>query len=236
MTSKLQNKLQYACLWLFYFSRFSIRQFYRQRGLQIASSLAYATLLALVPLVTVMFGFLGGLSVFENMGDTIQTFIFNNFAPAFGDSVRQYLQEFSHKASKLTTTGIIVLVAIALMLMATIDSALNTIWHVRRRRNPVARFLVYWAVISLGPILLGIGLVSTSYILSTSVVSEVDVSLGLEFKNKLLSSLPFLTTSVAFTLIYILTPNCYVLRRNAMIGGVIAATLFELAKYVLVYT
>jgi membrane protein len=231
MINKLINGVQHACLWLFYFSRFSIRQFYRQRGLQIASSLAYATLLALVPLVTVMFGFLGGLSVFEDMGDTIQTFIFNNFAPAFGDSIRQYLNEFSQKASKLTTTGIIVLVAIALMLMATIDSALNTIWHVRHRRNPVARFLVYWAIISLGPVLLGIGLVSTSYLLSTSVVSGVDVSLGFDLKSKLLSSLPFLTTSAAFTLLYVLIPNCYVSRRNALIGGVIAAILFELAKY-----
>ncbi len=229
--SKLIDNLQHQCLWLFYFSRFSIRQFYRQRGLQIASSLAYATLLALVPLVTVMFGFLGGLSVFENTSDSIQTFIFNNFAPAFGDSVREYLNEFSQKASKLTTTGIVVLVAIALMLMATIDSALNTIWHVRRRRNPVARFLVYWAIISLGPALLGIGLLSTSYLLSSAVVSEVDVSLGLDFKNRLLSSLPFLTTSVAFTLVYVLIPNCYVSRRNALIGGVIAAILFELAKF-----
>jgi membrane protein len=231
MLKDLINKLQHICLWLFYFARFSVRQFYQQRGLQIASSLAYATLLALVPLLTVMFGFLGGLSVFENMGDSIQTFIFNNFAPAFGDSVRQYLNEFSQKASKLTTTGIIVLVGIALMLMATIDSALNTIWHVRRRRNPVARFLVYWAIISLGPILLGIGLVSSSYLLSTSMVSGVDVSLGFDLKSKLLSWLPFVTTSVAFTLLYVLIPNCYVPRRNALIGGVIAAILFELAKY-----
>ena len=231
MKSNLLDKLQHAGLWLFYFSRFSIRQFYHQRGLQIASSLAYATLLSLVPMVTVMFGFLGGLSVFENMGESIQVFIFNNFAPAFGDSVREYLNEFSTKASKLTTTGIIVLVAIALMLMATIDSALNTIWHVRRRRNPVARFLVYWAVISLGPILLGIGLLTTSYLLSTAVVSEVDVSLGLDIKTKILASLPFMTTSVAFTLIYVLIPNCYVSRTNALIGGVIAAILFELAKY-----
>jgi len=231
MVNKLIKNIEHTGLWLFYFTRFSIRQFYRQRGLQIASSLAYTTLLALVPLVTVMFGFLGGLSVFESMGDTIQNFIFNNFAPAFGDSVQHYLGEFSQKASKLTTTGIIVLVAIALMLMATIDSALNTIWHVHRRRNPVARFLVYWAIISLGPILLGIGLVSTSYLLSTSVVSGVDVSLGFDLKAKLLSSLPFLTTSVAFTLIYVLIPNCYVSRRNALIGGVIAAVLFEFAKY-----
>jgi membrane protein len=231
MDNKLIKSIRQSLLWLFYFSRFSIRQFYHQRGLQIASSLAYATLLALVPLVTVMFGFLGGLSVFEDMGDSVQTFIFNNFAPAFGDSIRQYLNDFSQKASKLTTTGIIILIAIALMLMATIDSALNTIWHVRHRRNPVARFLVYWAIISLGPILVGIGLVSTSYLLSTSVVSGVDVSLGFELKKNLLSSVPFLTTSVAFTLIYVLIPNCYVSRRNALIGGVIAAILFELAKY-----
>ena len=72
MINKLINNVQYMSLWLFYFSRFSMRRFYQQRGLQIASSLAYATLLALVPLVTVMFGFLGGLSVFEDMGDSIQ--------------------------------------------------------------------------------------------------------------------------------------------------------------------
>ena len=228
---KLIKSIQHVFLWLFYFSRFSVRQFYHQRGLQIASSLAYATLLALVPLVTVMFGFLGGMSVFAEMGDSVQNFIFNNFAPAFGDSIQHYLNEFSQKASKLTTTGIIILMMIALMLMATIDSALNTIWHVRQRRNPVARFLVYWAIISLGPLLLGIGLVSTSYLLSSSVVSDVDISLGFELKKNLLSTLPFLTTSVAFTLIYVLIPNCYVSRRNALIGGVIAAFLFELAKY-----
>lgn len=225
------EKAKHVILWLFFFARFSVRQFYRQRGLQIASSLAYATLLSLVPLVTVMFGFLGGLPIFENMGDSIQSFIFQNFAPAFGDTVRGYLEEFASKASKLTGTGIIILVAIALMLMATIDSALNTIWHVRRRRNPVARFLVYWAIISLGPLLLGIGIVSTSYLLSTTVVSGVDVSLGIDLKNSLLSYVPFLTTSVAFSLLYIVIPNCYVSRRNAVIGGVTAAILFELAKY-----
>lgn len=229
--NKLLDRLQYAGLWLFFFASFSIHQFYRQRGLQIASSLAYATLLSLVPLVTVVFGFLSGLPVFDNMGDAIQSFIFNNFAPAFGDSIRGYLNDFSAKASKLTGTGIVVLVAIALMLMATIDSALNTIWHVRKRRNPVARFLVYWAIITLGPILLGIGLLSTSYLLSTSVVSEVDISLGFSLRAQLLSWLPFLTTSVAFSLVYILVPNCYVSLRNALTGGVIAAVLFELAKY-----
>ena len=221
--------MQYLLEWVYYFTRFSFRQFYQQRGLQIASSLAYATLLALVPLITVMFGFLGGLPVFENAGDTIQTYIFNNFVPAFGETVLAYLQTFSQKASQLTITGLVMIFFIAIMLMATIDNAFNTIWHIRNRRNPVARFLVYWAILTMGPLLVGVGMFSTSYILSLPAISDVDSGLGL--KERFLSWLPFLTTSIAFTILYILIPNCFVLRRHAMVGGVTAALLFELAKY-----
>jgi membrane protein len=215
--------------WYLYFTRFFFRQFYKQKGLQIASYLAYATLLALVPLLTVMFSFLGGLPVFENVGETIQTYIFNNFVPAFGETVLAYLTSFSRQASQLTVTGVALLFVIALMLMATIDNALNSIWHIRSQRNPVARFLVYWAILTMGPILLGVGMFSTSYILSLPAVSDVDASFGL--KERLLSWLPFITTSIAFTILYILIPNCFVLRRHAMIGGIVAAVLFELAKY-----
>ena len=215
--------------WQFYFTRFFFRQFYEQKGLQIASSLAYATLLALVPLLTVMFSFLGGLPVFENVGETIQTYIFNNFVPAFGETVLENLRSFARQASQLTITGFALLFVIALMLMATIENALNSIWNIRTKRNPMARFLVYWAILTMGPILLGVGMFSTSYILSHPAISDVDVSFGL--KERLLSWLPFITTSIAFTILYILIPNCFVLRRHALIGGVIAAVLFELAKY-----
>ncbi len=215
--------------WQYYFARFFFRQFYKQKGLQIASSLAYTTLLALVPLLTVMFSFLGGLPVFENVGETIQTYIFNNFVPAFGETVLEYLRSFSRQASQLTVTGVAFLFVIALMLMATIDNALNSIWHIRSQRNPIARFLVYWAILTMGPILLGIGMFSTSYILSLPALSDMDTGFGL--KERLLSWLPFITTSIAFTILYILIPNCFVLRRHAIIGGVIAAVLFELAKY-----
>ncbi|MGY8815691.1 MAG: YihY family inner membrane protein [Gammaproteobacteria bacterium] len=193
------------------------RQFYQQRGLQIASSLAYATLLALVPLITVMFGFLGGLPLFENMGNTIQTYIFNNFVPAFGETVLTYLKGFSQKASQLTVTGLVMIFFIALMLMATIDNAFNSIWHIRNRRNPVARILVYWAILTMGPILLGVGMFSSSYLLSLPLISGVEASFGL--KERLLTWLPFLTTSMAFTILYILIPNCFVLRRHALAGG-----------------
>ncbi|MGK0297957.1 MAG: membrane protein [Gammaproteobacteria bacterium] len=229
MNLRIIRRFQLICEWVFYFTRFFFRQFYQQRGLQIASSLAYATLLALVPLITVMFGFLGGLPLFENMGNTIQTYIFNNFVPAFGETVLTYLQGFSQKASQLTVTGLVMIFFIALMLMATIDNAFNSIWHIRNRRNPVARILVYWAILTMGPILLGIGMFSSSYLLSLPLISGVEASFGL--KERLLSWLPFLTTSMAFTILYILIPNCFVLRRHALAGGITAAILFETAKY-----
>jgi membrane protein len=215
--------------WVFYFTRFFFRQFYRQRGLQIASSLAYATLLALVPLITVMFGFLGGHPVFDTVGDTIQTYIFNNFVPSFGETVLSYLQSFSQKASQLTITGMVMIFIIALMLMATIDNAFNSIWHIRNQRNPVSRFLVYWAILTMGPILLGVGMFSSSYLLSLPLISGVDTGFGV--KERLLSWVPFITTSMAFTILYILIPNCFVLRRHALVGGITGAVLFELAKY-----
>lgn len=224
----LQSIVQSA-VWLYQFSRFSVKQFFEQHGLQIASSLAYATLLSLVPLLTVMFGFLGGLPVFKELSADIQQFIFDNFVPSFGDSVQSYLVEFSGKASKLTFTGTVILLFIALMLMATIDDAFNRIWKVRSKRNPIARFLVYWAILTLGPLFIGIGLVSTSYLLSLPALDGVYASFGL--KVKLLQLMPFLTTSIAFTIIYLLIPNCYVPKKYAAISGILAATLFEYAKF-----
>ncbi len=155
-------------------------QFVKRRGLQTASSLAYTTLLSLVPLIAVMFSFFGNLPVFKDINEIIQEFVFNNLVPAFGQTVKDYLIDFSIKASKLTTTGIIILVIIALMLMATIDTALNNIWNITSRRKPLARFLIYWAILTLGPILLGIGLYSTSYLLSLPVIDSVDTSLRLK--------------------------------------------------------
>lgn len=219
----------YGAIWVYRFALYTFRLFYGQRGLQIASALAYATLLSVVPLLTVMFAFPGGLPMFKGLAGTIQSFLFHNFVPAFGETVQHYLGDFSKNASKLTATGIASLVIIALMLMETIDEAINAIWRVRNRRSPVGRFLVYWAMITLGPLLVGVGLFSTSYLLSLPMVSNVDASLGLQ--RRLLSILPFLTTSVAFSLLYVLVPNCYVRRSHAVIGGVFAAILFECAKF-----
>ena len=229
MSENIINIIKTNFIKVFYFSRFFLRHFYALRGMQTASSLAYTTLLSIVPLITVMFGLFGSISVLSDFSTAIQDFVFSNFVPEFGWTIQGYLTGFSDKASKLTITGSMVLVVIAIMLMATIDNAFNRIWIVKKRRNPVARLLVYWAVLTMGPLLIGFGLASTSYLLSLPVVADVDTTWNL--KARILSWLPFLTTSIAFSLLYILIPNCFVSKKHAFVGGFICAILFELAKY-----
>ena len=229
MIHKILKRVRSSLIWLYYFCRFAVRQFYRQRGLQIASSLSYTTLLSLVPLIIVMYGFLDELPVFEDLGNRIQVFIIDNFVPAFGDTIQEFLGGFSDKASQMTISGLAILIIITLLLLATIENALNVIWHVRVQRHPASRFLVYWAILTLGPLLVGVGMFMTSYVLSLSIVSDAEATLGL--RTQLLSWTPFLSSAVAFTLLYILMPNCMVSHRHAIIGGIIAAILFEIAKY-----
>ncbi len=222
--SYLFSIIKSGAIWLFCFIRYVFQQFFAGRTMQSASSLAYTTLLSLVPLIAVMFSFFSNLPVFKDLSEIIQEFVFNNFVPSFGQTIRDYLINFSIKASNLTTTGIVVLVIIALMLMSTINSALDNIWQINKRRHLVARFLVYWAILTLGPVLIGAGFYSTSYLFTLPLVDRVDTA-------RLLTLMPFYTSSIAFTLLYVLVPNTHVNRRHAITGGIAAAVLFELAKY-----
>ncbi len=229
MSENIINIIKESLVKTFYFTRFFLRHYFMLRGMQTASSLAYTTLLSIVPLVAVMFGLFGSISVLQDFSESIQDFIFSSFVPEFGWTLQSYISGFSDKASQLTISGSAVLVLIAIMLMATIDNAFNRIWLIKNKRNPIARLLVYWGVLTMGPLLIGIGLATTSYFLSLPVVADVDTTFNL--KARLLSWLPFLTTSIAFTLLYILIPNCSVSKKHAMAGGFICAVLFELAKY-----
>ena len=228
MDNRTAGKILVVAHWLRHFLPFVARRVQTQQGFQIAAALAYTTLLSLVPLLTIMFALPDVFPVSARFGDMIQEFVFSNLVPEVGATVREYLRGFSLNASRLTLSGLTVLVIIALMLMATIDNALNRIWHVHRQRGPTARFLTYWAMITMGPLLVGVGLVSTSYLLSLPVLTDMDSALLLQ--KRLLSLLPFLTTTTAFTLLYALVPNCHVRLRHACVGGVTAAVLFELAK------
>ena len=84
--------------------------------------------------------------------------------PATGEVVSGYLREFSSQAGTLTGLGLVALMATALLLLSTIEDALNGIWGVRKGRTPMQRLLLYWAMLTLGPILVAASLSLSSYL------------------------------------------------------------------------
>ena len=223
------NKFLKFLLIIYTRTLYIFRHFYLSNGIEAASALAFESLLSLVPLLTVMFGLFGQISILQDFSTMIQNFIFTNFVPEFGQTIEQYMYIFSSKASQLTISGSFILIIIALMLLATIDNTFNRIWEIKKKRNPIKRVFIYFLLLIMGPLLIGIGLALTSYLLSIPVIADVDTAFNI--RTHLLHWLPFLMTSITFILLYILVPNCYVSNRHAVIAGIICAILFELAKY-----
>jgi len=213
---------------LWYLARQLFTRFFEHRGFTNAASLTYSTLLSLVPLLTVVFAVLSAFPVAERMVETLQDFVFRHFVPAAGQAVQGHIERFIASASQLSGISFLFLVIIALLLMQNIDNALNGIWQTPRRRRPLQKFLVYWALISLGPLLLAASLAMTSYLVSMPLFREAEESLHLG--NGLLIIMPVIASTAAFSLMYLVIPNHSVPIRYAFAGGVVAAILFDLAN------
>ena len=209
------------------FIRELLRQFQANQGILNAAALTYTTLFAVVPLMTVSYSMLAAVPNFKGVGEQLQGWIFSNFVPATGEVVQGYLSTFAAQAQSLTVVGIVFLAVTSIMMMKNIEAAFNRIWRVAEPRKGISSFLLYWAVLSLGPILIGLGLLLTSYIASLSFFTSATEVVG---KARLLSLLPPLFSALAFMLLYAAVPNCRVPLRSAAIGGLFAAILFEIAK------
>jgi membrane protein len=210
------------------FLRLVFHHFATDGGIQHVASLTYTTLLSLVPLMTVVLALFSVFPASERMSEQIENFLFQNFVPAAGEAVQQHLRNFSQKAAQLTGVGFVFLIIVALLLMSNIDKAFNTIWHVRKPRQPLAKFTVYWAILSLGPVLIVFSVGVTSYLVSIPLLEQAETVVMV--RSKLLSMMPILISALAFSLLYLLVPNRSVPMRHALIGGLLAAMLFEVSK------
>lgn len=202
-------------------------RFFEHRGVSSAAALTYTTLFAVVPLMTVTFVVISAIPFFDGMDAQIQTFIFTNFVPSAGATVQEYLQGFSVQARHLTWVGVLVLAVTAFMMLLNIEHAFNVIWHIRQPRRGVSGFLLYWAILSLGPLLLGAGFAISTYLDAFSLSSGLDKLPG---AATLIGITPLLCSVAAFTLIYATVPNTRVPLKHALFGGMFTATLFEAAK------
>jgi len=193
-----------------------------------AAALTYMSLFALVPLLTVLYTMASAVPAFQGMEDKVQVFLFENLMPDTSSEIQNYLNDFSRQAKNLTGAGIVFLVVTAVLMLHNIEKALNLIWRASENRSPVSSFLLYWAVLSLAPVMIGAALALSTYLTAfTDELSTYDV-FGL--RGLLLNLGPLLLTTAGFSLVYVAVPNCQVPFRHALVGGFVAALAFHVAR------
>jgi len=199
------------------------------RGFQTAGSLAFTTILAIVPILTVALALTAAYPVFDEVVEALRRMAVEHFLPQTGgvELVTRQLAEFRAKAAGLRLVGLAFLAVTAVMLMLTVDDVFNRIFRVRRPRPLSRRILVYTFLLLLGPVLIGASISMTSFLVGQSLgmVREIDALTRL-----VLRAIPFAFTFAALALLYLLVPNRRVPPRHAIIGAVLAGVTFEVAK------
>jgi len=213
---------------LIVFARLTWRRFREERCLQIGSSLTFTTLLAIVPIITVALTLISAFPVFRELLNHVQQFLVHNMLPESAATLAGYAEQFAENAARLTAVGIAFLFVTAMIVLRTIDRAFNQIWRVPRPRTTVQRVFIYWALLTVGPLLIGASLSLTSWLVRQSLGLVKEVPLA---GKVLLDVAPVLLTGLAFALAYITIPNRRVLVRDALIGGFLAALAFEGMKH-----
>ncbi len=209
------------------FGHFLWVRFVDDRCFETAGALSYTTLFALVPLSMVVFGVLAAFPVFDVWTGRLVDFVFSTFVPSSARVVEEYLRQFAASARDLTVPGVIALLASLVVTMWSIESTFNRVWRVPSPRPRLGRFLVYWTLLTLGSLLAASSFAISSYLFSLPAMSGADT---VDFSRRLLQYLPTLVECLAFTFAYMLIPHRTVPLRFALVGGVLATVLFELAK------
>ena len=212
----------------------TLRERFREDRLGLtASSLTFTTTIALVPFFTVVLAVFTAFPMFAKFQDVLQKWLIDSLIPdSIARQVLGYLTQFAGKASKLGGAGVAVLFVTALALILTIDRTLNNIWRVRKPRPLGQRVLVYWAAVTLGPLLLAVSLSITSYALSASKGVVAVIPGGVQL---LLDTLQFVLLAWGMAALYRYVPNTAVRWGHAWMGGLFVSASFELAKRVLVF-
>lgn len=209
-------------------ARFALKHAADKNLTQVAASLTFTTVLGVVPMLAVILSLFTAFPLFAEFRVALEDFLASNLMPpSVSANIMAYLNEFAAKASGLTAIGSLALIVTSIMLIRTIDDAFNNIWQVEHRRPLRQRILVYWAIISLGPILTGASLWASSVVAQQSLDYINQVPGGVTF---LLSSVPLVLTGLGFTALFMGVPNCPVYWKDAVAGGFITAIALELMR------
>lgn len=203
-------------------------RFHATRCPQVAGSLAFTTLLSLVPLLTVVLGVFTTLPAARTLGLSLKAFLLENLLPdGSGRIIAEHALQFSQQAGRLTLIGTVMLALTALVLLGTVEQVLNLIWGVRRPRPMLIRITVSWFVLTLGPVAFGASVIATGYLVTTSMAWAGDLPWLGEVTARLL---PPLLLGALFSFLYYAVPNHPVRALHALAGGMAAAIVFFLMQ------
>lgn len=208
------------------FAAFLYKRFNEVRVPQVSASLTFTTLLALVPVLTVTVVAASAFPVFDEWSAQFAGFVNRTIVPQGADAVFDYIAEFRNKASRLTAIGIVMLLFTSLMLIQTIDATFNRIWRVGTPRPLLMQFLVYWALLTFGPLLLGVGVSLWGSFVGHSRLEDYPLAAAL-----LRSAASVGFSTFLLWLLYCVVPNRFVPARQALLGAGITAVLLEAARY-----
>jgi len=208
--------------------RFAGRRLNEEQLPQVAGSLTFTVVFALVPVLTVAFAIFTAFPLFATFRESLDAYLIQSLMPqGVADTIMGYLNQFAAKSARLSAIGGIALIFTAISMMSTIERVFNQIWRVRNQRPFVQRLLIYWAIITLGPLALGVSFTVTAYLsgAASGVVGSVPLVGALFY-----TLLSVLLTTGAYTLLYMVVPNRMVDWRDALCGGLLAAVVLEIAK------
>jgi len=212
------------------FLRFVLRRWTDDRCPQIAGSLTYTTLLAIVPMFAVGVAVLSSSPFFEDVMSGIKVWLLLNLLPEIaGKIITVYMEQFTEQAARLTWFGLGVVLAVAVWTMLIMDKSFNAIWRVTRSRPYWVLILGYVALTLTGPLLLVVSVTITTYIMA---LSHGVPGWAMAAHVFFLRAVPIAMSAIAFFLIYRIVPHRTVPWRHALLGAAVAAVLFEAAKQV----
>lgn len=206
----------------------ALKRFFRERYSYHAAALTFTTLLAIVPLLTIIVFLITAAPFFEDILLLGERYIIENFVPNAAASIQNYFQVFIHQSIQLPTLNIIFLFFITIALVHSFEETLNDIWQVKKRNyaKKIIALIIHWAIFLFIPFIIGFGVFISSYLVLFSWIS----SENLFFYNQILVFLPLLINVFIFTLLYMVVPNIHVSLSEGLLGGMIASLLFEVAR------
>lgn len=218
---------------LFRESRIIFSSFLRDGLLTHASALTFSSITSFIPMLAIAYYSFSTLGGFEKVQPVMEEFLFSNIAPSFAERISEYIvgirENISAKA--LGVFGIITFALSTIMTIAKIESTFNSIWGISKGRNWKQKFILYWTLMTVGPIFLGF-----SIYLSIAAARLINLGSEIAFVSMLMNYFSSLAvTAFLFTLLYWFLPNLKVSIKSALASGFIVAVLFELAKYLYSY-